>query len=28
MMQFWLTFHAKQEHKTVQELAKILELPL
>ena len=28
MLQFWLTFHAKQEHKTVQELAKILELPL
>ncbi len=27
MMLFWLTFHAKQEHKTVQELAKILELP-
>ncbi len=28
IMQFWLAFHAKQEHKTVQELAKILALPL
>ncbi len=27
MMLFWLDFHAKQEHKTVQELAEILKLP-